>query len=752
LNYAFAAERQVHESKNITWDFSVPKLNKTSAKMAQGGNLMLKKTLRWLLTLIYKVEIKGLDNYKKAGKRVLIISNHTSFLDPLLLGVFLPDDITFAINTQISERWWLKPFLVLSRVFPMDPTHPISLKDLIHHLQQDTRIVIFPEGRITVTGSLMKIYDGTGMVADKSEAAILPVRIEGAEYTHFSRLRNIVRLRLFPKITIQILPHTFVSPPPELRGKNRRKYSGHILADIMTEMMFATSHYRQTIFASLLEARKIHGGKHTVANDLERIPLSYDNLITRTIAIGNALKTTTVEGENIGVFLPNSTKTLSVILGLQLYGRVPAMLNYSTGSAGMVSACNTAQVKTVLTSRRFIEMGKLSAEADHLGEQVRLVYLEDLAARLSGWDKFKALVQCKTVNIWYKHTQYSPDSPAVVLFTSGSEGTPKGVVLSHANILSNLKQLEARINFTARDVVLNFLPMFHSFGFTVGTMLPILHGMTTFFYPTPLHFAVIPEIAYEISATIMFGTNTFLAGYAKKAHAYDFFNMRYVVAGAEKLQETTRQLWADKFGIRILEGYGATETTPIASVNTPMDFKAGTVGRFMPSMGYKLEPVEGIEEAGRLHVSGPNIMLGYLLADNPGKLVPPKSIYGEGWYDTGDIVHVDNEGFLSIRGRSKRFAKVSGEMVSLTAVEQMATNAWPDAHHAAISLPDAKKGEQVILLTTHKQATVSDLAAASKGVALILLPKKILIVDAIPVMATGKTNYIAVTELAAGKV
>jgi len=713
---------------------------------------MLKKFLRWLLILIYKVEVKGLDNYNKAGKRVLIISNHTSFLDPLLLGVFLPDNITFAINTQISERWWLKPFLRLSRVFPMDPTHPLSLKDLIHYLQQDTHTVIFPEGRITVTGSLMKIYDGTGMVADKSEAAILPVRIEGAEYTHFSRLRNIVRLRLFPKITIQILPHTFISHPQGVSGKNRRKYSGHVLADIMTEMMFATSHYRQTIFASLLEARKIHGGKHTVAEDLERIPLSYDNLITRSIAIGNALKQITAEGENIGVFLPNSTKTLAVVLGLQLYGRVPAMLNYSTGSASMVSACNTALVKTVLTSRRFIELGKLTEEAGHLGEQVKLVYLEDLAERLSGWDKFQALVQCKTANIWYKHTQYSPDSPAVILFTSGSEGTPKGVVLSHGNILGNLKQLEARINFNARDVVLNFLPMFHSFGFTVGTMLPILHGMTTFFYPTPLHYAVIPEIAYEINATIMFGTNTFLAGYAKKAHAYDFFNMRYVVAGAEKLQETTRQVWAEKFGIRILEGYGATETTPIASVNTPIDFKSGTVGRFMPSMNYKLEPVEGIEDAGRLHVSGPNIMQGYLLADNPGKLVKPKSIYGEGWYDTGDIVHVDDEGFLSIRGRSKRFAKVSGEMVSLTAVEQLATNAWPDAHHAVISLPDPKKGEQIILVTTQKQATINDLAATAKGVAHIGLPKKILIVDAIPVMATGKTNYIAVTELAAGKV
>jgi len=713
---------------------------------------MLKKILRWLLTLIYKVEVKGLDNYKKAGKRVLIISNHTSFLDPLLLGVFLPDNITFAINTQISERWWLKPFLRLSRVFPMDPTHPLSLKDLIHHLQQDTHTVIFPEGRITVTGSLMKIYDGTGMVADKSEAAILPVRIDGAEYTHFSRLRNIVRLRLFPKITIQILPHTFVTHPEGLTGKNRRKYSGHVLADIMTEMMFATSHYRQTIFASLLESRKIHGGKHRVANDLERKPLSYDDLITRSIIIGNVLKKRTAERENVGVFLPNSTKTLAVILGLQLYGRVPTMLNFSTGSAGMVSACNTAQVKTVLTSRRFIEMAKLHEDAEHLGEQVQLVYLEDLAGSLSAWDKFQALVQCKTANIWYKHTQYSPDSPAVVLFTSGSEGMPKGVVLSHANILSNLKQLEARINFNARDVVLNFLPMFHSFGFTVGTMLPILHGMTTFFYPTPLHFAVIPEIAYEISATIMFGTNTFLAGYAKKAHAYDFFNMRYVVAGAEKLQETTRQLWMDKFGIRILEGYGVTETTPIVSVNTPIDYKAGTVGRFMPSMEYKLEPVEGIEDAGRLHLAGPNIMQGYLLPENPGKLVPPKSIYGEGWHDTGDIVHVDNEGFLSIRGRSKRFAKVSGEMVSLTAVEQLATNAWPDAHHAVISLPDPKKGEQVVLVTTQKQATINDLAAASKGVAQILLPKKILIVDAIPVMASGKTNYMAVTEMAAGKV
>ncbi|NOR70143.1 MAG: AMP-binding protein [Methylomarinum sp.] len=709
---------------------------------------MLKKILHRLLTLIYKVEIKGLDNYEKAGKRVLIISNHTSFLDPLLLGVFLPDDITFAINTQISERWWLKPFLSLSHVFPMNPTQPLSLKALIHHLQNDTKTVIFPEGRITVTGSLMKIYDGTGMVADKSGASILPVRIHGAEYTHFSKLRNIVRLRLFPKITIQILPHTTIKAKQELRGKSRRKYCGHILSDIMSEMIFSTSHYQQSIFSSLLEARTIYGGKQTVAEDLERQPLSYNTLITRTIAIGNALKNITEAGENVGVFLPNSTKTLNVVLGLQLYGRVPAMLNYSTGSKGMNSACKTAKVKTVLTSHRFIKLAKLDSDAEALAKHLNLVYLEDLAETISGIDKLKALVQSKTANYWYEHQKFSPESPAVILFTSGTEGDPKGVVLSHSNILANHYQVRARINFNSQDVVLNFLPMFHSFGFTVGTLLPVLNGMTTFFYPSPLHFSVIPEIAYDIGATIMFGTNTFLASYAKKAHAYDFYNMRYVVAGAEKLQDSTRKLWADKFGIRILEGYGATETSPVAAVNTPIDFKAGTVGRLMPDMQYKLEQIPGIDDAGQLHLYGPNIMQGYLLADNPGKLIAPESVYGKGWYDTGDIVNVDEDGFVSIRGRSKRFAKVSGEMVSLSAVESLGVKAWPDAHHAATSLPDPKKGEIVILLTTQKGADSKQLAASSEGVHAISLPRKVFVVDAIPVLATGKTNYPEVTKLA----
>lgn len=708
---------------------------------------VVKKILQWLLRIIYRIEIHGLENYHKAGDRVLIVANHTSFLDPLLLGVFLPDKITFAINTKISQLWWLKPFLWLSDVFPMDPTHPMSLKNLIHHLKSDTKTVIFPEGRITTTGSMMKVYDGTGMVADKSGATILPIRISGGEYTHFSKLQKIVRLRLFPKISLHILPSTTIHADDSLRGKLRRQSSGHALTDLMNEMMFATSGYQQTLFSSLLEARNIQGGNYKIIEDLERVPLSYNTVITGAIAIANALKTQTKKSEPIGLFLPNSCKTLSVIFALQVDGRIPAMLNYTMGSMGMLSACHTAEIKTVLTSRRFIELGKLEAEAKALSLQLTLVYLEDIAEKITAQDKLKALFQCWTADYWYHKKSHNPDDTAVILFTSGSEGTPKGVVLSHRNILANIHQIKSRISVNAQDTVLNFLPLFHSFGFTAGTILPLMNGIKTFFYPTPLHYTIVPEMAYELDATIMFGTNTFLAAYAKKAHPYDFYNMRYVVAGAEKLQSTTRDIWIEKFGIRILEGYGATETAPVISVNTFMDFKVGTVGRFMPGMDYKLEKISGIEEGGKLHVSGCNVMKGYLLSGNPGKLVPPHSLYGEGWYDTGDIVDVDDEGFISIKGRSKRFAKIGGEMISLTVVEELAAKTWGDAHHAAINLPDSRKGEKIILLTTQANAELRDLKSTAKGLSAIHFPRKLFIIDRLPLLATGKIDYSKAMEI-----
>ena len=338
----------------------------------------------------------------------------------------------------------------------------------------------------------------------------------------------------------------------------------------------------------------------------------------------------------------------------------------------------------------------------------------------------------------------------MVLFTSGSEGTPKGVVLSHRNLLSNIQQLISSIDFNAQDIALNALPLFHSFGLTAGMILPITSGVQVFFYPSPLHYRVVPEVAYEINATMLFGTNTFLAGYARFANPYDFYSLRYVFAGAEKLQTEVRQTWQDKFGVRIFEGYGATETSPVIAGNTPIANKAGTVGRLMPGMEYQLIAVEGLDEGKRLQVRGPNVMLGYLLHSNPGQLVPPASELGDGWYDTGDIVTIDEEGFVRICGRAKRFAKVAGEMVSLTSVEALASRAWPDAAHAAVAIPDARKGEQVVLLTSAADADRGAVITQAQhdGVAETAIPRQIIHVAEIPLLGTGKVDYVTATKIA----
>ena len=711
----------------------------------------LKTLIRALLRVLYRVDVTGFEHYQAAGDRVLVIANHTSFLDAVLLAVFLPDDLTFAIDTQIAKRWWVRPFLRLVQTFPMDPTSPYSTRALIRYLQENRKAAIFPEGRITVTGSLMKIYDGTGMIADKSKAKLLPVRIDGAQYTPFSRLRGRVRLRWFPRIRLTILPPTSIELAPELRGRARRHKAGAVLADVMTQMMFATSSYRRTLFSALLDARKLHGGRHLVIEDIERQPLSYDTLLMRAFIVGRLIKRLSAPEEYIGVLLPNAAATAVVFFGLHAYGRVPAMLNYTVGALGMTSACRTAKIKTVLTSRRFVQAAKLQGAVETLAQQVQVVYLEDFRASVGPLDKLRGLLSVPLASLVYRHSARAARAtdPAVVLFTSGSEGTPKGVVLSHANLLANREQLASRIAFGSQDVILNALPLFHSFGLTAGTLLPVLSGMRTFFYPSPLHYRIVPEMAYDINATVMFGTNTFLKGYARYAHPYDFYSVRYVFAGAEKLQDDVRRVWMEKFGVRVLEGYGATETSPVLAANTPMDYRPGSPGRFLPGIDYRLEPVAGVSGGGRLHVHGPNVMLGYLLADRPGELKPPRSTMGEGWYDTGDIVSIDDDGFVHIQGRAKRFAKIGGEMVSLAAVEELAARTWPEAQHAVINLPDEQKGEQLALLTTRREANRAELLARARadGLGEINVPKRIIVTKNLPVLGTGKTDYAGVHTL-----
>jgi len=518
-------------------------------------------------------------------------------------------------------------------------------------------------------------------------------------------------------------------------------------------MVFATSNYRRTLFAALLDARRVNGGGHLVVEDVQRRPLSYNRVITAALVLGKALVRDTARGEYVGLLLPNMAGTVIAFMGLHARGRVPAMVNYTLGANAVLTACETARLRKVVTSRRFIELAKLQAVAELLAGRLELVYLEDLTESLAPSDKLRGWLTVHFAADLHRRrcTARNPDDPAVVLFTSGSEGTPKGVVLSHANLLANREQLAARVDFSAQDIILNALPLFHSFGLTAGTLLPLFSGMKAFFYPSPLHYRIVPEVSYDINATILFGTNTFLAGYARFAHPYDFYSLRYVFAGAEKLQDATRRIWADKFGLRILEGYGATETSPVLAANTPIDNAPGSVGRFLPGIEYQLEPVPGVEPGGRLYVRGPNVMLGYLLHDRPGELVAAASALGLGWYDTGDIVSIDATGFVRIEGRAKRFAKVGGEMVSLAAVEELAARVWPGAAHAAVAVPDPQKGEQLVLITDHEGAERAELAAFARqdGIGEINVPKQIVVTPAVPLLGTGKIDYVAATALVA---
>jgi acyl-[acyl-carrier-protein]-phospholipid O-acyltransferase / long-chain-fatty-acid--[acyl-carrier-protein] ligase len=713
---------------------------------------IVKALVRWLLTRLYRVEVKGLEYYRRAGARVLIVANHASYLDGVLLYAFLPDKLTFAVNTYIARAWWVRVGLVFVNFLPVDPGNPLSVKGLIRYLRRDNKAVIFPEGRITVTGSLMKVYQGPGLVADRSGAALLPLRIDGAQYTPFSRLRGGERLRWFPQITLTILPPRRFTLSDDLRGRARRNAVGQMLADLMTEMMFATSNYQRTVFQSLIDARRTHGGRRVVVEDIERKPLTYSQVITRAFILGESIARETRRGERIGILLPTAASTVVTLMALYAYGRVPAMLNFTAGMRGMHTAITAAEIRTVYTSRQFVTAAKMTNVVARLGEKLRIVYLEDIRDAVTWMDKIRgwraALLAQRSLTRCSGHVL--PDEAAVVLFTSGTEGTPKGVVLSHANLLANRAQIASRFAFSTQDVVLNVMPMFHAFGLTGGTLLPLLSGIRTFFYPTPLHYRIIPEIAYDINATIIFGTNTFLAAYARFAHPYDFYSLRYVFAGAEKLQEETRRLWADKFGLRIFEGYGVTETAPALAANTPMDYRAGSVGRLLPGVEYQLEAIPGVEKGGQLLVRGPNVMLGYLLEDQPGRLISPVAAYGEGWYDTGDIVDVDNEGYVWILGRAKRFAKLGGEMVSLAAVEELAVRAWPGIAHAAVSLPDPHKGEKLILLTEQPDATRQRLheQARKEGISEINVPRKLFQVRKLPLLGTGKIDYGAARDLA----
>lgn len=695
----------------------------------------MRALLRVLLNLLFRTRLIN-DERLRSGGPSIILPNHVSFLDPLFLYAYLPGKPCFVVNTAVAAR--LGFILRWISHIEIDPFNPYSLKKIVSVIKQGRTVVLFPEGRITMTGSLMKVYSGVGFIALKTGATLHPVIFRGLELSRFSRIGDKVKSRWFPRVCIYAGETVQLSPSQGKSFRLQKKEISDRILVALQQVMFQARQCQEhcsNLFDKLLDAGQLHGSSKIMAEDING-KVNYRQAIVASYVLGGKLRPILMGEKTVGVMLPNSIGHLITLFALFYLGKTPAILNFSAGAENNLDCGENAGVKTILTSRVFIEKGNFAELEARLAARFRLVYLEDFKQRVGWPDKVTGIVK-------YLARKKAAPAAGLILFTSGSESKPKGVVLRHDNILANINQIACVIDYTHRDKMLNALPMFHSFGLTAGTLLPVLGGIEVFLYPSPLHFKIIPEIAYDRNITLLLGTPTFLNGYARYAHPYDFYNLRYVLAGGEKLKDEVRQIWQEKFGIRIFEGYGTTETAPVLSINTPLFNRTGTVGRFLPGIEYRIEVVPGIDEGGNLFVKGPNVMAGYMLYGK-GFIPAPE------WYDCGDVVNIDNERFVSIRSRLKRFAKISGEMVSLDAVEKAAEKCFGTDRNAAINLPDARKGERIILYTMSKNASkqaLREFMSLSRQ-SMLAMPTEVIIVDKLPLLGSGKTDYVTLKALA----
>ena len=700
----------------------------------------MKLFFRFWLRLLFRFRAYDTDALKTPGP-VLLIPDHLSWFDWLFLWVCLEDDWKFVTSSVTAQTSWLHRAIMINRfTLPVDTRSPYAVKRMADFLKGGGRLVLFAEGRLSRTGSLMKLFDGTGFLIFKTKAKVVTAYLRGAEHLPFSP--NPGAKKCFPTVTAHF---SGVLTAPELAdmssGAARARLTAWLRDELIrqqfaVEMAFGP----QNVYAAVAETARQRPG-FVILEDASLQPLTYRRLMVGADLLAEALRDAVAGGERIGLLLPNVNATPVTILALWSLGKTPALLNFSSGTPTMLACAQLAGLKHLITSRAFLERARLNVDA-FIQAGVTVIFLEDARARIPGSEKFIMLL---------RHWCHAPPAherlpaagaTAVIVFTSGSEGAPKGVELTHGNLLANIRQMLAVTDFTDHDRLFNCMPLFHSFGLTTGTFLPLVRGIYVFLYPSPLQYRMVPAVLYERDCTVFISTNTFLNGYARKAHPYDFRSLRYLFTAAEKLQEATALTWSQKYGVRILEGYGATECAPCVSLNTPLEPRYGSVGRLLPGMESRLEPVEGVEDGGRLWVRGPNVMKGYLNADANAKFLA-----AGGWYDTGDIVSVDADGYLHIRGRLKRFAKVSGEMVSLTAVEDALAGAFPQyglrCQVAVITRPDENKGEALIAVTNEPKLTLDEIrnAIKAKGMTNLSAPREVKVVREIPKLGTGKVNH-----------
>ncbi|MBF0414558.1 MAG: AMP-binding protein [Magnetococcales bacterium] len=676
---------------------------------------------RWLIRRVFRVQTLGLEHLP--GR--LIAANRFSRWDWLLWVPFLNEgswiilpagDIPF----KLIRSWchWIH-FVAEERV------DPLLLAQAINH---GHTVVYSPEPLSPTSGWLRNITLSYDVSCPRGVMAV-----EGSERWPFSPNTTYSKRCWLPKIDL-----TVVTLDAQVDQGARYLQEG------LGRAKLASLSLGTTVWQALITAAHRHGRGRVILEDEQGQRLGYGGLFFKVILLSGLLKSRIGLETRVGVMLPTTVGAVLTFFALQVCGRTPVMLNFSLGPNTIVATCRIARIRVVVTSRQFVQKANLSSVIDAM-TGLDILYLEDVRPAVTPW---------KLLHAWFfshfpRGVADKMQEAAVVLFTSGSEGTPKGVVLSHTNLLANVTQIVSRFDLGARDTLLSVLPMFHAFGLTVGTLAPLLAGMRVYCHPAVLDYRAVPRLAWKVGATVLAGTDTFLRGYGRMAQPSDFLSIRYCFAGAEPLRAATSTLWMEKFGIRILEGYGATETAPVLAVNGPEGHCAGSVGRLLPGVRWRLRSIPGVVEGGGLMVSGPNIMMGYVREDNPGVVQPPQAEEGVGWYDTGDVVRVDAAGFVWILGRSKRFAKIGGEMISLAQVEVVAADAWPDGLHGVVAIADPKRGEILVMVTDDRTMTRQSFTQALKnrGLSSLLLPSRFIYCDGLPVLASGKLDWVKLAQL-----
>jgi acyl-[acyl-carrier-protein]-phospholipid O-acyltransferase / long-chain-fatty-acid--[acyl-carrier-protein] ligase len=708
---------------------------------------------------LYRIRVEGRENIPPSGG-ALFVSNHVSFVDALLLIASTDRPIRFLMFKGIYDLPYIKPFAKLIRAIPISSDQ--RLRELVHSLRLATAaikkgeiVVIFAEGQITRTGQLLPFRRGMEHILKGVEAPIVPICLDGVWGSIFSFERG----RFFWKLPRRIpypVTISFGKPlPPTTSPADVRR----AVQRLQSEAFGHRRSHLHTLGRYLIHSAHRHPFRFAMA-DKRRPRMSFGSVLLSAIFLARRLRTTWAGQQMVGILLPPSVPGAIVNFAATLSGKIPVNLNYTLSDAALASCAAQCHVETVITTKLLLEKIPLKVPG-------KAVLVEEVAATHSLAERFLALC------LWFLPARYLErvlsggrrrrlDDLATIIFSSGSTGDPKGVMLTHYNIASNIEQMGQTFSFGHKDALLGVLPFFHSFGFTVTLWLPPVLGVSVVYHPSPLDLAV-GELVRDYRVTFLLATPTFLEAYARRCAPEDFGSLEFVLVGAEKLSERLALRFEERFGIRPLEGYGATECSPVVAVNTK-DFRApgfrqlgakrSSIGHPLPGISVRIvDPGTGQPvsqgTAGLLLVRGPNVMQGYL-----GKPEATREVLSEGWYSTGDVAVEDEDGFLRITDRLSRFSKIGGEMVPHIQIEEVLGElaGAEEQEFAVTAVPDGKKGERLVVLHTleDKELTPVLEALARSGLPNLWIPRpnQFFFVEELPHLGTGKLDLRRIRELA----